>query len=490
LRYCPIAFPVAASLNTAPAIAELIDDIVPHPAYTCDNIHESERDSAAEFPPEGVMAMDLADQQQFDTIVVGSGPGGGTVARELAQRGEHVLILERGPNRPISGTSPQMMREMMVPGKSLLITPKLLGLVRGITAGGSSIFYYATAFEPNHEILDKHGVDIRSEVEEAKAELPYGELADDLIGPMASRIMESAQDLGYGWKKLPKLVFQEHCRPDCDKCTLGCPYGAKWSSRFFLDEAVDNGAVLLDRTRVERVLVEDGEAVGVEAVSSGGRQRYRGSKVVLSAGGVGTPVILRASGIKSAGYDFFYDPLVVVIGVVGDDLGGREFPMATGIHMEDDGYVMTDLAWPRWLYQLFTAEVLRFGKVFSHARALPIMVKIRDALSGRLTDGGGVRKEVTDIDKAKIRSGFQRSKEILERAGAKSVFKTRYLAAHPGGTAKIGDVVDSDLKTEIDNLYACDCSVIPDELGLPPTLTILGLGKRLASHLAGKAMEA
>jgi choline dehydrogenase-like flavoprotein len=56
-------------------------------------------------------------------------------------------------------------------------------------------------------------------------------------------------------------------------------------------------------------------------------------------------------------------------------------------------------------------------------------------------------------------------------------------AAHPGGSVKVGDVVDSNLKAELDGLYVCDCSVIPEAWGLPPTLTVLGLGKRLAKHL-------
>ena len=438
----------------------------------------------------GEVAVQPEMPREFDTIVVGSGPGGGSVARELSRRGERVLILERGPNRPISGSARQMIRELMVPGKSLLITPRLLGMVRGLTAGGSSVFYYATAFEPNYEMLGRHGVDIAAEVEALKSELPYGELDDELVGPLAARIMESAQDLGYDWRKLPKFVFQEHCRPDCDKCTLGCPYGAKWSSRVFVEEAVEAGAVFLDRVRVDRVVIEDGDATGVEAMTRNGRQRFRGSRVVLSAGGIGTPVILRASGITRAGHEFFYDPLVIVMGVMDDEQGGREFPMAAGIHMEEDGYVMTDLAWPRWIYQLFAAEVLRVDKLFSHSRALPIMVKIRDSLSGRLTRRGGVRKDLTEDYKAKIRSGFERAKGILEHAGARGVFKTWHLASHPGGTAKIGDVVDADLKTEIDNLYVCDCSVIPEEWGLPPTLTLLGLGKRLGKHLSGKTMLA
>jgi len=46
--------------------------------------------------------------------------------------------------------------------------------------------------------------------------------------------------------------------------------------------------------------------------------------------------------------------------------------------------------------------------------------------------------------------------------------------------------VDRNLKTRFDNFYVCDCSVIPEEWGLPPTYTLLALGKRLAKHLLGR----
>ncbi|WP_282432948.1 hypothetical protein [Desulfosporosinus sp. Sb-LF] len=32
-------------------------------------------------------------------------------------------------------------------------------------------------------------------------------------------------------------------------------------------------------------------------------------------------------------------------------------------------------------------------------------------------------------------------------------------------------------------MYVCDCSMIPTEWGLPPTLTVLSLAKRLAKYL-------
>ena len=38
---------------------------------------------------------------QYDAIVVGSGPGGATVARDLSNSGQKVLMLERGDYKPI-----------------------------------------------------------------------------------------------------------------------------------------------------------------------------------------------------------------------------------------------------------------------------------------------------------------------------------------------------------------------------------------------------
>jgi len=52
---------------------------------------------------------------------------------------------------------------------------------------------------------------------------------------------------------------------------------------------------------------------------------------------------------------------------------------------------------------------------------------------------------------------------------------------------KIGEFLDSNLKVKnYENLYVCDCSVIPEPWGLPPALTLVCLGKRLAKHLAGE----
>ncbi len=429
--------------------------------------------------------MEILGKTAFDAIVVGTGPGGGSVARELSQRGWRVLILERGSGEPLRGSAVQFLRKAMVPGRSLHFTPDLLALAHGITVGGSSAFYYATAFEPPYGMFDAHGIDLRPEVAALRRELPIVPLDDGLLGPAARRLMESARELGYAWEKLPKMVHQDRCRTECDLCVVGCPHGAKWTSREFVDEACGREAVLMTGAHVRRVLHDGRVATGVEYTCDGSVHRATAGKVVLSAGGLGSPAILRASGFDGVGADFFFDPLLFTIGEVPGLEGGAEFPMAAGVHLVNEGYMMTDLVLPRWLHWFFTAQVGRVDRLAGHARMLPVMVKIRDELGGRLTERGGVRKRLGEVERERLLSGHRRAREILEHAGARRIYRSWYLAVHPGGTVKLGEVVDASLRTEVANLHVCDCSVIPEAWGLPPSLTLLALGRYLGRSLAG-----
>jgi len=428
--------------------------------------------------------MDL-DIQEKDIIVVGSGPGGATVAKELSQRNKKVLILEWGDNTPLTGSFRQGARTLLFPGRSMLFTRQMLGLVRGITTGGSTVHYYATSFPVPFDMLKSYGIDISDEVKELREELPVAPLKDEMVGPMSKRLMDSAQDLGYSWKKLDKFMYQDKWKPEYKFGHFGDPHRVKWSARMYVEEAVTNGAKLINGAKVKKVLFEGNKAIGVEFTK--GQKKYKAfaSKIIISAGGIGTPVILRASGIKRAGYDFFFDPLIGVRGTVKDiEVPTSEIPMTAGVHIEDEGYMMTDMAHPFAATAMFAAGAFRFHKMFSRRNTLQIMVKAKDELGGKLTDNGGVRKILDKNEKQKLRRGYERAKEILKNAGAKSIFKTQYLAAHPGGTVKVGELLDSNLETEYENLYVCDCSVIPEAWGLPPTTTIIGLGKRLAKYLS------
>jgi choline dehydrogenase-like flavoprotein len=48
--------------------------------------------------------MSAASHSSFDVIVVGSGPGGASVAREATRHGMRVLVLEQGSAAPLKGT--------------------------------------------------------------------------------------------------------------------------------------------------------------------------------------------------------------------------------------------------------------------------------------------------------------------------------------------------------------------------------------------------
>ncbi|MDB5959842.1 MAG: family oxidoreductase, partial [Massilia sp.] len=80
-----------------------------------------------------------------DAIIVGSGPGGATVARELAKSDWRVLVLEQGSAAPLKGTLAQMASMAAIPGRGMYLHRDASLLVQGVTAGGSSAVNFATA---------------------------------------------------------------------------------------------------------------------------------------------------------------------------------------------------------------------------------------------------------------------------------------------------------------------------------------------------------
>ena len=424
-----------------------------------------------------------------DAIIVGSGPGGATVARELARKGWRVLILEQGGAAPLKGTVTQMAAIAAIPGRGMFIHRDASLLVQGVTVGGSSALNFATAAPPPAAMFAAHGIDLSEELRQLRAELPMYPLPDQLVGPMARRIMAGARAAGMDWQKLEKMIRQESCRAGCWRCVYGCPFGAKWTARDFIDEAIELGAQLLDKAQVRRVLIENGRATGVEYVRDRRAQTAHATVVVLAGGGIGSPRLLHASGLRAASSGFFSDPVVAVMGTVDDldvapgEVPGAEVPMAAGMRYDEDGISLADLALPATMVQGFTLQAGRIDRLFAHARTLSVMVKIRDEIGGSVGPRW-VSKPLHANDRIKLRRGVELAREVLRHAGASHVFESHHFAAHPGGSVRIGDGVDSDLKAGAKNLYVCDASVIPGSWGLPPTLTLMCLGVRLAAQLA------
>jgi choline dehydrogenase-like flavoprotein len=425
-----------------------------------------------------------------DVIVVGTGPGGATVARQLAKSGADVLLLERGRDhrhRLYYGT---YLGALIYSDKaSLLFTREGLNIIRPLMVGGATSMYCACAAPPPHWMKDKYGIDLETEVSETSEELEIHSLPEELRGEASTRIARAAQALGYDWE--PQVKFMKPARSksfDCGaKCMLGCRCGAKWNAAEYADEAVEAGARLLMRARVDRVLLEDGHVTGVEGRHGGAPFTASAETVVLSAGGIGSPRILQASGFPEAGQGMTMDTTVMVYGFIREKGTGGEPPMTWSWENKDAGYMLSTLIDPWLLYPLVSARKgMKYPLTWPRWKnIMGIMIKLKDEISGGVFPDDTISKPLTERDSQRLKMAEDLCHKILVEAGADpgSLFMTPLRGTHPSGTVRIGTMLDTDLQTEVQGLYVCDASVFPEALGRPTVLTIIGLAKRLAKHL-------
>ena len=429
--------------------------------------------------------------RDYHVIVVGSGPGGATAARQLARSGKKVLLLERGIDyrpKPYYGT--YLGALIYADRMSLLFTQEGLNIVRPLMVGGATSMYCGCAAPPPDWLKNKYGVNIDSEVAETLAELEIAPLPEALRGQASTRVAQAAQALGYNWE--PQLKFMKPARSkkfDCGaKCMLGCRCGAKWNAAEWVDEAVAAGADLRGNAKVSRVLTDGKQVTGVEGTLAGRPCRARAPIVILAAGGIGTPRILQASGVKGAGDGMTMDITTMVYGFVKERGTGNEPPMTWSWENLQTGYMLSTLIDPWLLYPII--NVLKGpGYAATWPRwnnTLGVMIKLKDSISGGVFADGKISKPFVGDDRERQSDAEQVCRRILKEAGAEpaSMFMTPLRGTHPSGTVRIGTMLDTDLQTEIAGLYVCDASTFPEALARPTVLTIIGLGKRLANHLA------
>jgi len=429
-----------------------------------------------------------------DVVVVGSGPGGATVARELSRSGKSVLLLERGYDqraRFYYGTYLGALRYS--DRMSLLYTEEGLNIIAPIMLGGATSMFCGCAAPPPAWLKEKYGVDINAEVNETVAELKIQPLPEDLRGTASTRIARAGQALGYNWFAQPKFMNPERSQAQAKKfdcratCMLGCRCGAKWNAAEWVYEAVAAGAQLKQGARVQKVIVEDGHAAGVEGRIGINGFTARADTVILCAGGIGSPRILQESGLNEAGIGMTMDVTVMVYGASREKGTGKEPPMTWSWEDPDAGYMLSTLT-DLWLMYPLAAVRKGFGPALSWLhwnRMLGVMIKLKDDISGGIYPDGRIRKPLTASDHDRLQTAYQVCRRILVEAGAKksSIYMRSLIGTHPSGTVRIGDMLDRQLKTEIDGLYVCDASVFPEALDRPTVLTIIGLAKRLATYL-------
>ena len=399
--------------------------------------------------------------------IVGTGAGGGLLARELAKNGIEVTIFEKGPY--IDSKDAFNYYNEYPPDMDLLATT---------CVGGSTIVAMGNMVRALDEELHEFGIDLTREYEYVEELVDVHELDDSHIGRGTQLFLDVAEELGLNVSKMPKAIREEDCI-QCGKCAFGCPVNAKWSARDFIDEAVEAGATLICDAEVTDIILCNMEACGIKYIKDGEEKVLKTDKVVLCAGAIGSAVILKRTGLTGIGRELFFDPFVSVGGYIKDINFNSEVQMA-GL-VVGKNFVLS----PH--FSSFIKENIPYEDV-EDKDILSIMVKTPDESRGYVRTDGFVDKVNTITDIRYLAEGVATAGFILEKAGVdpNTIGSTVYRGAHPGGTAAIGKVVDSNLETEIPNLYVCDASVLPIAPGKPPILTILALSKRMADYFINR----
>lgn len=426
------------------------------------------------------------ENKKYDYLVVGSGAGGATLAKELAKRKKNVLLVEAGKIEKSVGTFRDAHK--FYDANRLVPLPKRSreGTIiwRAFMAGGSTVVSCGNGVRCLEKELNEFGINITEELNQAEQETHTAPISERLLSNGSKNIREAAKALGYNMQLMPKFIDPKLCRK-CGNCSFGCSQNAKWTALNYLEEAEQNGCETVFSTRAARVIIENGKAKGIETVSKQGRKEIPANAVILAAGGIGTPVILQNSGINDAGKTLFLDLLVNVYGVTDDEKLNQVFePMMALVNLDfhdSKGFLLSPSVNHHRLIKYI--ELGMSGLTMPDKRTLGMMVKISDEPAGCVYPDGSVSKPVTEKDRQKLKEGAEVAKEILLKTGARSIKVSKVQGAHPGGTAAIGKVVDKDLQTRVEGLFVCDASVLPVTPGLPPILTIVALAKRLAKNL-------
>ncbi len=420
-------------------------------------------------------------------IVVGTGAGGATAARELAAKGFEVIILEAGKEfkpfrRLLSWAAPFRRTGLLGSEKTITkIFPPMdtvrsandLVLVRGIATGGSTVISCGNMVRAEQG-LKEIGLDLTPEFEEIEKDIGITEFPKERWQPVTQRMFEAAEKLGLEPKATSKGVDSVKC-VSCGLCELGCTTDARWDSGRFIDDAISAGAVLYTSSPVEKVIIENGQARGV-VVKSG--RTINADIVVLAAGGIGTAQILKASGLPARD-NLWVDIVLTLGGVLKRANQIKEPPMVWYTKHED--YILSP--YPDILSHWFHKP----WRNVSIDDRVGIMVKLADIEEGAVFADGKVQKTIKREDHARLDAAIREAKKIMEAAGVSGPYINGvHNGGHLGGTVPLTkDDVDSMKPSWLpEGLWVADLSLAPRSQGLPTILLTAALALRVAGKIS------
>ena len=474
--------------------------------------------------------------ERFDVVVVGSGAGGGVVAGELADRGRSVLLLELGPHRTAADFTrweAKAAHDLWWPIRFALIDGGAGGavaLIGGRCVGGSTTINTKVALRAHAKDLAKwheaSGLVGAGGTPFAEADLaPHYSRVEQRLGVRErTDWRKSVHTVEPGFRALGSELTPVHSYTDancmsCGSCLQGCPTNAgKSTLNTYIHDAWAAGRLVLRAgARVERVVIEDGEAKGVEYVDGAGTStRVDAGAVVVAAGTLNTPQLLLRSGLPDSassrlvGRNLGFHPARLVYGLFDEPQDAHMvYPITAHAmgrqHDEDGGFVveattiqdpigfattLEDEDGPMWGAPL--VEALR-----EFRRWIGLLVMVNDDNNGSvgIDENGAESFEAafTAPERERMDGALDFSRDVLRAAGASSVRWTGLITTHVQGTCRMGSdpersVVDSDAQSwDVKRLYVGDGSLVPRTLSVNPSLTIMALADRLADHLDADA---
>ncbi|MCH2042091.1 MAG: GMC family oxidoreductase N-terminal domain-containing protein [Saccharospirillaceae bacterium] len=248
-------------------------------------------------------------------LVVGAGLPGLVCAYQLVQAGHSVLLIERGGE--LDKGSIQTTRydyELDSPWNKHSsewrgnIKPQ-----RHIGVGGSSVLFQGVSHLPSESVIRSWGIDIarfrkaeqfvRGKLNIAGDTLPFHPL-----NSVSRHLYNSAEKLGWAVQPAPVAILSspKDGRPSCNHCGLciyGCLPGDKSSADnvWYPELKAHPNVKILTNTKVEGInLTAEDSVESVSVLRNGVREKIIAGSVVLCAGVLETPKILKNSRQKLA----------------------------------------------------------------------------------------------------------------------------------------------------------------------------------------------
>lgn len=166
-------------------------------------------------------------QEHADVCVIGSGAGGAVVAKELAEAGLSVIILEAGENHDpttFGSYEPEMLRRLFWDSGLRRTRDDAIVISQGRGVGGSTVHNLCYAVRPPQVLLDRWGVpDLSSNFARVEQMLGVTQIQETDVNRLNAVIRRGCEVMKWHG------VVQRHNRGACPTCGSQCLFGCPLS---------------------------------------------------------------------------------------------------------------------------------------------------------------------------------------------------------------------------------------------------------------------